>query len=153
MDPRKVIGLALHWPAMSGPIRTPAGVIAALRGWQAYHMDGHGWSDIAYQEAVDQDGNVYVLRGLRTTPGANGDTATNATHGALLLVLAPGEEPTPAMIHAVRRRVRSHRRLFPRSHLFVGHDHIWPEPTSCPGPIVSRHIDAGTFDPEREYRP
>jgi len=152
LDVREVVGIALHWPAMSAPLRAPK-VAAALRGWQDYHMDDRGWSDIAYQEAVDQTGNVYVLRGLKATGGANGDTAANASHGSLLLVLAPGEQPSVAMIRAVRRRIRSHRRLFPRSTRIVGHNDIRPEPTACPGPIVSRLIDAGTFDPDKEYRP
>lgn len=153
LDARKVVGIALHWPAMSGPIRTTKGVIAALQGWQNYHMDDLGWSDIAYQEAIDQDGNVYVLRGLKATSGANGDTWSNATHGSLLLVLAPGEEPTEKMIRGVRRRIRRHRDLFPRSTRIVGHNDIRPEPTACPGPIVSRLIDAGVFNPDKEYHP
>jgi N-acetylmuramoyl-L-alanine amidase. len=137
---------------MSSPLHGFDAIAAALRSWQTFHMDSRGWSDIAYQEAVDNDGNVYVLRGLGTTSGANGDTATNAAYGALLLILAPGEQPTDAMTAAVRRRVAAHRRRFPRSHRIVGHNDIRPEPTSCPGPIVSKLIDAGVFEPDQEPR-
>lgn len=147
LDPAEVVGIALHWPAMTRPLDTVEEVCASLRAWQRYHMDGHGWSDIAYQEAIDQAGNVYGLRGLRNTSGANGSTSVNARYGALLLILAPGEQPSAAMIRAVRRRIRRHRELFPGSRAIVGHGDIRPEPTSCPGPAVAAHIKKGTFHP------
>lgn len=143
-----VESIALHWPAMTKPIRGVENVKAALRGWQIFHQDTRGWSDIAYQEAVDQDGNRYVLRGLDVQSGANGDTGTNKANGAVLLILAPGEQPTPAMMKAVRRVVADHRRLFPRSRGVKGHADVRPEPTACPGPIVLGLIRTGAFEPD-----
>jgi hypothetical protein len=143
----RVEGIALHWPAMSKPLTGVQAVMAALRGWQNYHMDDLGWSDIAYQVAVDQDGNRYELRGLATQSGANGGTDVNERFGAALLVVAPGEEPTMAMVREVRNVIADHRRMFPRSHRIVGHGDIRPEPTACPGAAVSRGIRAGVFDP------
>ena len=149
LDRADVKGLALHWPAMGRTrLRGIPEVSAALRGWQEYHMDDKGWSDIAYQEAVDQDGNVYELRGLRTQCAANGDQDVNEHWGAILLVLGEGEQPTDAMIRAVRRRVLAQRDLFPRADKIVGHCHIRPEPTQCPGPIVIDMIVKGVFEPE-----
>lgn len=144
---RDVIGLVFHWPAMSKPVRGVEAVKAALRAWQAYHMDDHGWSDIAYQEAYDQDGNVWILRGLDTQSAANGNEDVNDDYGAVLLILAPGEEPSAAMLTTVRRRVAEHRRLFPNSHQLLGHNQVRPEATACPGPIVQALIDAGEFEP------
>ncbi|HEY9418130.1 MAG TPA: hypothetical protein VIQ30_25500, partial [Pseudonocardia sp.] len=60
----EVDGAALHWPGMAKPISSQDAVASALRGWQDYHMDGRGWSDIAYQVAVDQAGRAWTLRGL-----------------------------------------------------------------------------------------
>lgn len=140
-----VVGIALHWPAMSGRVHTVAGAIASLQAWQNMHMDRNGWSDIAYQEAIDQSGNVYTLRGLKNRPAANGTTATNGTHGAILLIVGPGERPSPAMIDAVRRRVARHRRLFPRSDHIDGHGDL--KATTCPGPIVTQMIRDGVFEP------
>lgn len=142
-----VIGMVVHWPAMTAPIRGVAAVMRALRSWQAYHMDDRGWSDIAYQVAVDQDGNRYLLRGLDTQSAANGDTDVNDEYGAILLVLAPGEQPSPAMVAEVRRVMVDHRRLFPRSTLILGHSQVRPEPTQCPGPVVLDHIALGAFEP------
>jgi len=142
-----VVGIALHWPAMTKPLTTIAAVMAALRSWQAFHMDKHGWSDIGYQRAYDQAGNRYILRDLDTQSGANGDTDVNERYGALLLILAPGETPSPAMLATVREDIVEHRRLFHRSTQIVGHGQIRPEPTACPGPIAQRMIDEGAFEP------
>lgn len=146
LDARKVIGLVFHWPAMSKSVRGFAAVAAALRAWQAYHM-GKGWSDIAYQVAVDQDGNRWILRGLDTQSAANGDADVNEEHGAILLILAPGEVPSAAMIREVQNVVRDHRRLFPNSHDLLGHDEVRAEATACPGPIVQGFLETGVFEP------
>lgn len=145
-----VKGIALHWPAMAQPLFTVRQVMAALRGWQDYHMDARGWSDIAYQVAIDQEGNTYGLRGIRYRSAANGNAWVNQRYGALLLVVAPGEEPTPAMVAAVRNQVRIHREVFTRSRAVVGHKDIRPEPTACPGPLVSRLLQLGEFTPPRK---
>jgi hypothetical protein len=145
LEPAQVDGIALHWPAMSGRVHTVAGAIASLRGWQNYHMDGHGWSDIAYQEAFDQLGNVYVLRGLKNRSAANGTTDTNGRFGALLLIVGPGEQPSQAMIASVRRRIARHRELFPGSRRIVGHGDL--KSTTCPGNVVRDLIADGVFEP------
>lgn len=147
LDRDEVVGVALHWPAMAKPLGDPERVMSALRSWQAYHMDTLGWSDIGYQLAFDQAGNVYRLRGMQHRSGANGDQHVNERFGAFLLVLAPGEKPSYRMTVRVRRYIKVWRRLYPRATRIVGHNDIRPEPTACPGPIVSRLIDAGTFDP------
>lgn len=152
LNPDRVVGLAFHWPAMSKPIRGTANVARALRGWQAYHMDTNGWSDIAYQVAVDQDGNEYELRGLRTTSGANGNGDVNARYGAVLLVLAPGEKPSPEMIGQVRNIVARHREFFPKSRALVGHGDIRPGGTECPGPAVRAALKGHVFEPKSYTR-
>lgn len=143
---RDVVGLVFHWPAMTSPLRGFDEIAAALRGWQDFHM-GKGWSDIAYQVAVDQDGNRWILRGLDTQSAANGDQDVNDEYGAVLLILAPGEQPSSKMIREVRRVVVDHRKLFPRSDELLGHNEVRPEPTACPGPIVQAHLEQGTFEP------
>lgn len=148
-----VKSIVLHWPATTKPIRGVEAVKAALRSWQNYHMDTHGWSDIAYQEAYDQDGNTYILRGLDVQSGANGDTGTNEANGALLLILAPGEQPTSLMMAAVRDGIARHRHLFRGSSGVKGHSDVRPEPTSCPGPIVLDLIRSGAFEPVKRKPP
>lgn len=149
LDPARVVGIAVHWPAMREPLRGVAAVSAALRGWQDYHM-GKGWRDIAYQVAADQAGNRYILRGLAGQSAANGDEDVNERYGAVLAVLAPGEQPTPAMLRELRAVVEDHRGLFPASRQVVGHNDIRPEPTACPGPILQGLIDDGSLEPDLE---
>lgn len=151
LDPTDVEGVALHWPATTTRYTTVKAVMAGLRAWQAYHMDTHGWSDIAYQIAVDQAGNWYQLRGLRHRSGANGDDEVNSRYGAILLVVAEAEEPTPAMIATVNERLGRFKHLFPREHLVVGHNDVRPEPTACPGPAINQLLDDGAFHPTKEH--
>ena len=139
----EVIGLALHWPGMSKPLSSPTAVRAALRSWQAYHMDSNGWSDIAYQAAIDQWGNRYRLRGKAYKSGANGNDTLNRRYGALLLILAPGEQPSAKMLKAVRKYHKGHRKLYPNSTKLVGHGAIRPGGTACPGPAVQALLKAG----------
>jgi hypothetical protein len=148
----RVRGIALHWPAMSGRLTTTRAVKSALRNWQAYHMDTHGWSDIAYQIAIDQRGNRYKLRGLWRQSAANGDTDVNEEFGAILLVVGPGEPLTDALINATRRAVADHRDRFPNSRLIVPHSQIRPGGTSCPGDMVRAHIARDTFEPKNRRK-
>lgn len=152
-----VEGIALHWPGIGSPVTSVEHVKSLLRAWQAQHIDVNGWSDIAYQVAVDQAGNYYRLRGLEKRSAANGDEDVNDRFGAILLVLAEGEQPSKAMIRTVQGRIKHHRRLFPHSRRIVGHQTIRPEPTACPGPAVMKLIAAGAFEPtttrKRDPRP
>lgn len=147
-----VDGIAIHWPGMKTPLGNPERVMSALRSWQALHMDTDqiaegGASDIAYQSAVDQLGNVYQLRGLRYRSGANGNMDLNERFGALLLVLAIGEKPSGLMLRTTRRRIAAHRRIFPGSKLVVGHGEIRPGGTQCPGAQLQAIIDSGGLRP------
>lgn len=147
--PSRVEGIAFHWPGAttSRPI-SKAAVPRALRGWQDFHMDGRGWSDIAYQVAVDQWGRVWTLRGLTTQSGANGDQDVNHRFAAVLLVLVEGEAPSPAMIDAVRLVVDDLRRLYPHARRLVGHGQIRPGGgTECPGPAVRAALAHDAFTP------
>ena len=112
LDPDQVDGVAFHWPGTTShtPITSQAAVASALRGWQAYHMDTRGWSDIAYQVAIDQAGRAWTLRGLRTQSGANGNQDVNERYGAILLVLVQGEQPSEAMKATARAVVAEDRK-------------------------------------------
>lgn len=147
INPLEVTGVVLHWPGMDKPLRTVTSVKAALRGWQTYHMDGRGWSDIAYTHAIDQQGNRYRLRGAAKRSAANGDTALNRRYLAILLVVAPGEEPTPAMIKATQKLIRSYRRRYWRCREILGHGQVRSGGTACPGPEVMHLLNMDAFKP------
>lgn len=66
----RVQGTVIHWPGTGSTsvIHSQAAVASALRGWQNYHMDNRGWSDIAYQVAVDQAGRAWRCAGCEPSP-------------------------------------------------------------------------------------
>lgn len=148
LTPSRVEGAALHWPGMgSRRLFKAADVAEALRGWQDYHMDDRGWSDIAYQVAVDQAGRAWTLRGLRTQSGANGDNDVNERFGAILLILGSGEVPTPALIATTQGVIADFRRLYEDGTAIKPHSAVRPAGTDCPGDAVRALITAGRFEP------
>jgi hypothetical protein len=60
---------------------------ARIRSHQAFHIDGRGWSDIAYHFLVDANGHIYAGRPVT----AVGDTGTNYDPTDHLLVCAEGD--------------------------------------------------------------
>lgn len=149
----QVLGTALHWPGMAKPIDATGDigkrrVASALRGWQNYHMDSRGWSDIAYCIAVDQAGRAWTLRGLNIRSGANGDATVNRQYGAILLVLAPGEKPSAAMLATTRGVIADFRKRFPKGTAIKPHSAVRPEGTDCPGSAARAAIARGDFTPK-----
>lgn len=149
----QVLGTALHWPGMAKPIDAAGDigkrrVASALRGWQNYHMDTRGWSDIAYQIAVDQAGRAWTLRGLNIRSGANGDATVNRQYGAILLILAPGEKPSAVMLATTRGVIADFRKRFLRGTAIKPHSAVRPEGTDCPGPAARAAITRGDFTPK-----
>jgi hypothetical protein len=145
----RVEGAVIHWPGTGSTsvIHSKAAVASALRGWQNYHMDTRGWSDIAYQIAVDQAGRAWTLRGLRTQSGANGDTDVNERYGAILLILVTGEQPSAAMKATTRAVIADFRRIYSRGTAIRPHSAVRPEPTDCPGDPARAAIARGEFTP------
>ncbi|RZT26928.1 hypothetical protein EV649_0676 [Kribbella sp. VKM Ac-2569] len=145
----RVEGAVIHWPGTGSTsvIHSQAAVASALRGWQDYHMDTRGWSDIAYQIAVDQAGRAWTLRGLRTQSGANGGTDVNERYGAILLILVTGEQPSAAMKATTRGVIADFRRIYPRGTAIRPHSAVRPEPTDCPGDPARAAIARGEFTP------
>jgi hypothetical protein len=149
----RVKGAVIHWPGTtsSKPITSQAAVASALRGWQAYHMDERGWSDIAYQVAVDQAGRAWTLRGLRTQSGANGNNAANEDYGAILLVLVQGEAPSEAMKATTRAVIADFRKIYPNGTAIRPHADVRKEytgdGTDCPGPAATAALRRGEFTP------
>lgn len=151
----RVQGAVIHWPgtASKTPITSKTAVASALRGWQNYHMDTKGWSDIAYQVAVDNAGRAWTLRGLRTQSGANGNNELNEEYGAILLVLIAGEQPSAAMSATVRGVIADFRELYPKGTLIRPHSAVRPDGTDCPGDAARAAIARGAFTPKATPTP
>lgn len=149
----RVKGVVIHWPGSgeTDSFDNDAEVAAALRGWQRFHQEDRGWSDIAYQRAFSQDGDVWELRGLRTQSGANGNNELNETYGAFLLILVAGEQPSAAMKASVRASIAEFRRIYgDDAALILPHSAVRPDGTDCPGPAAHAAIARGDFEPWAE---
>jgi hypothetical protein len=156
--PSQVLNTAFHYPGMASPIDATGAaglrrVCSALRGWQTYHMDTRGWSDIAYCLGIDQVGRKYTLRGINIRSAANGGTQVNLNYGAVLLILGNNEEPSAAMAAAAREVMGDYRARFTRvPKRPTWHGAIRPggtadDPsTDCPGKRAIAQIKAGKFD-------
>ena len=138
-----LVGVALHYPGTPGTIGTEseAQTAARLEGYRRQHVNGNGWKDFAYNVAVDQRGNVWTLRGVSRQSGANGTSAANRSHGAILLLVGNNEEPSPAMIDAVLYAVRLWDARYPGIKYVNPHSRFVS--TACPGSAVRRLLNDG----------
>src|SRR3954470_17111556 len=86
--PGDVDGLAVHWngpPVSAGAARGFRDAVAELlEGGRRLHTATRGWSDIAYNFAVDNAGRRWPLRGWDRRSAANGDIGPNQRYGAVL---------------------------------------------------------------------
>ena len=133
----------IHWPGTAGKIaRDAASIAGALRGWQRFHMDpkpkGRGWRDIAYNVAVDLNGDVWELRGWDVQDGGVADRSDDVT---ILLIMGKDDVMTDQMKASVlwcmgefeRRKGGSLRRTY----------HGDLQSTDCPGPEATAWARAG----------
>lgn len=133
----KVTRVVVHWPGSSGTL-APAKAASLLRGWREYHTKNRGWRDIAYNEAVDQSGAVWILRG---------DVVDGATSGwggrsfSILAILGSGEKPSEAMKAAIRSRSDRALTKAARGAKTVAHRDLVS--TECPGDHLAAWVKAG----------
>jgi hypothetical protein len=83
---------------------SPADVPSILRSIQAFHMDGQGWNDIAYNFAVDKYGTIWEARGggvTSTVIGGHTYGANTATTGVVALGDFSAAATTQAMVNSI----------------------------------------------------
>jgi hypothetical protein len=117
-----------------------------LRQHQNYHMDQHGWIDIAYHIGIDRNGNVFELR----TTKLAGDTATVYDTWGHFLVVCEGnfdEESVPeAQIDAAARTFAwAVRKFGVASQTLAGHRDVAPG-TACPGANLYEYLANGELE-------
>ena len=145
----KLKGVAIHWNGPAVPASALKDPRSFLEGVRRFHVSTRGWSDIAYNLAVDQNGDVWELRGLKHQSAANGDEPTNDAYLAIFCIVGEGQVPSDAMIAGVRKAVRRFRRRYPLARKIVGHKDIRPAGTECPGARLQTQLLAGNFVPRR----
>jgi hypothetical protein len=109
---------------------------AILRAWQAFHIDGRGWTDIAYNSAVCPHGHRYDLRGVGVRSGANGTNEGNARSCATVYIAGDNDPLTDLA-----------RVAFLDEGERFGHGLVWNhsdwKPTSCAGSPIKAWQRAG----------
>jgi hypothetical protein len=145
-------GVAIHWVGPAVPQAVYEGreksVATYLEGVRRFHRHSRGWSDIAYNLAVDTKGRIWDLRGVKHLSGANGDSDVNMEYLAVVALLGKGQKPTPEMLKGIRKAVRRIRRRYPfRARKVVTHGDIRPDGTECPGRRLTKEVRNGTFEP------
>lgn len=122
--------IVVHW---QGPGHGAVGLdacFAQLRGFQRFHMDTHGWSDIGYNLAIPRGvgpGVFIELRGLGVRGAHSGHNLANAYPGVLVMLGDDDAGPDAdqlATLAALRGAIDHGRR--------TGHRE-WSA-TTCPGP-------------------
>lgn len=111
---------------------THARCAATWRAWQAYHMDTHGWVDIAYTGAYCQHGYAFAGRGFGVRTAANGTDDANQRYLAFVWLGCSGDEqPSAQAISALEWWISEARRAGGAGSDVQPHGALFP--TDCPG--------------------
>ncbi len=130
--------VTIHWGG--GPLGALdhskcAGVV---RSYQAYHINGQGWADIAYNLLVCQHGYIFEGRGLGKRSAANGDGPSNSASYAICFIGGTGDPFTGAAKDAINDAAEL---LVPGSRTWKLHGD-WVG-TDCPGSVIRTWVLAG----------
>lgn len=124
-------GVAVHYGGPAQNISSHAECITRWRGWQDYHMDRHGWVDIAYSGGFCQHGYAFAGRGFGTRTAANGTNDGNQNFYAYTWIGGDGETPTRDALNALDWWVVEARKAGGAGRQVVPHQHF--KSTACPG--------------------
>lgn len=138
----------IHWNGPKVPERDHSRCAALVRGIQNFHMDGRGWSDIAYNFMVCRHGHVFEGRGTSARGGANGQAAWNKVSYAVMYLGGEGNPFTPEAQKAIAAVVAWLAKTTPAPKHVKGH-RDWKR-TACPGDEIYRWVRAGTPVPEED---
>ena len=150
---RDVIGL--RPPTRRTPLSTPvaevwihhgagssADPVAQWRGYQRFHMDSNGWSDIAYNYGVGLGGEILEGRGADRKGGGTGDPEDSRSYSVCFVGNFEAERPTKAAIEACAELLRhliAEGKLRADFRIYGDRD---TNQTACPG----RHLYARLSD-------
>lgn len=94
-------GVALHYGGPAQGIVAHDQCAGVWRAWQRYHMDKHGWSDIAYTFGVCDHGYLLAGRGVGVRTAANGTDFGNDHFYAICWLGGVGEHPSSKALEAI----------------------------------------------------
>lgn len=138
-------GVTFHYVGASQIHDSHSACAGRVHGIQNHHIDGNGWSDIAYTLLICQHGYVYIGRGVNRRTAANGTNTGNQNWYAVCYLVGGSQDLTPEAEQAGRDAVAYLRAQGNAGRGINGHrDHL---STSCPGTPVYSRVRAGVFEP------
>lgn len=87
-------GIAVHYGGPAQKLDGHAECKRRWKGWQGFHMDERGWSDLAYTMGVCDHGFAFAGRGAGVRTAANGTNAGNDSFYAVVWLGGDGEQPS-----------------------------------------------------------
>lgn len=142
-------GVSVHHVGASKVAASDHGSCAGqVRGHQNHHMDGNGWTDIAYSHLVCVHGYVFEGRGEGVRTAANGTNPGNQNWYAVCGLVGGSSSDydtiTDELIDAYHLAITRLRQQGNAASTVNGHrDHL---STECPGNLYPL-VQDGTLDP------
>lgn len=124
-------GVAVHYAGAAQRVGTEADARRRWLSYQRYHMQTHGWIDIAYTAGFDNWGNVYAGRGYGVRTAGQGTNVGNQNYYAFCWIGGGAEVPSPAAIEALRWLINDARKAGGAGLEVKPHSYF--KSTSCPG--------------------
>lgn len=128
-------GVAIHYGGPRQPVADPgashAKCVATWKAWQTFHMNTHGWVDIAYTGGFCNHGYAFAGRGAGVRTAANGTNTGNQNFYAVVWIGGEGQVPTQAALNAADWWINELRRLGKAGKAVRPHRFF--KSTGCPG--------------------
>jgi len=142
-------GVAVHWEGAGWTFPWDhATCDDKVRSIQAYHMDGRGWSDIAYNFLACPHGYVFEGRGLNRRSAANGDYDVNTKWYAVQCMWGTRSGPvTDDLLTAARDAIDYCRSQGGAGDALRGHRDL--KQTDCPGDQLYTWAHSGAPRPNQ----
>ncbi|WP_214103038.1 peptidoglycan recognition protein family protein [Acrocarpospora catenulata] len=120
--------------------------VEMVKSIQNFHMDGNGWIDIGYSMIACPHRKVFVGRGPRHVPAANGSGLNSAHYAVLGLVGNAGLiQPTDTILHAILDAIEYLRAEGGAGREIKGHRDGYS--TDCPGEPLYKWVQQGAPRP------
>lgn len=149
--PSAVDTVVVHYTAaLSDARENHADCAIRVRGVQAFHQDGRGWNDIAYNFLVCRHGYIFEGRGIDAKSAATGDANSHTLAVCFLGAdRLDRDDVTSAGREALVSSVRYIRQRRPVARYVKGHRDFMS--TSCPGQELYDYIRSSTFKKQIEF--
>lgn len=137
--------IVFHYTAALSDARdSHADCAVRVRGVQAFHQQGRGWNDIAYNFLVCKHGYIFEGRGIDAKSAATGADNSHTLAVCFLGADKAGRDDVTAKgrgaLVEVTRWIRQRR---PAAQLARGHRDFMS--TNCPGDEIAAYIRSGVF--------